>query len=227
LQRCLQLERALSVGTDLDWFSALVVAGGGALAILATAAVALPRLRPALGLAVLALAIAGLVGVEHVQSRFCPGGGETLGTCGRADEEWGPVLREPLLRFRADERARLVGRPVEAGGPRAEAAQTLESFAVSGLAGWRTVRWLVVGAWFLALGLLATHLRPAWTAPLAVATVGATLWAAIADHMFHCAEGSSDCYRGFLVTLAALASVVVWILAFAASRFVTYVKSRR
>jgi len=215
-QACREIDRALSVGGDLRWFSAAVVAWAVALAGLGVVGLVVPPARLVLSLAVLGLALAGLVAGEHVDSRFCPG--EPRATCGRPDGEWGPVLRDPLLDLRADTRRALVGRPVEPGGPPAEAAQTLETFRASGLDGWTVLRRLSVILWFVALTLLVPRfVRTPWKAALAVVTLGAVSWAFVSDRMHPCEGDGSECYQGLLTVAAAVAAGLAWAVAFAAA----------
>jgi len=211
-QACRRVDRTLSAGLDLGWFSVGVVFL--ALVLVAVGSLGLVRRRLGLSLVVLCLAFAGLVGTEHVASRFCPG--DPGATCGRSDGAWGPVLRPALLELRADTRARLVGRPVRPGAPVVEAAQTLDSFRAAALAGWHLLRVAVVVLWFVALALLLPRVvaRP-WRAVLAVVTVGMTSWAVVVDRTHPCAEGASECYRGLATTLALLGAAILWGLGFA------------
>jgi len=211
---CRSVDRTLRVGLDLGWFSAAAIVLSAVLVVVGAMGLVRPRLRPALALVVLAVAFAGLVGTEHVSSRFCPGAPGA--TCGRTDGEWGPVLRPALLELRADARARLVGRPVRPGAPAVEAARTLASFRADGLGGWRLLHGTAVALWFVALALLLPRVvtRP-WQAALAVVTVGLTSWAIVVYRTHPCAAGAAECYRGLVITLALLVSAVLWGLAFA------------
>jgi hypothetical protein len=225
-QRCLHLDRVLLVGTDLGWFSVAVLATGATFAVLGIFGVAVSRLRLWLGLAAAVLVVVAMVGTEHLDSRFCPG--EPRATCGRSDDAWGPVLRAPLVELRGEERLRFVGKPVEPGGPVAEAGQTFETFRASPLTGWTWIRRLVITAWFLALAQLAVFfIRPLWAVPVAVATLGGSGWAAIADSMHPCLDKGSDCYRGLLTLLAVGVSAIVWLIALAAARIAAFVRLRR
>lgn len=214
-QACRDVDRRLTVGLDLGWFSAAAIVLSAVLVVVGAMGLMRPRLRSALALVVLGVAFAGLVGTEHVSSRFCPG--EPGATCGRTDGEWGPVLRPALLELRADARARLVGRPVRAGAPAVEVGRTLDSFRAAGLAGWDTLHGAAVVLWFVALALLLPRvvMRP-WRAALAVVTVGLTSWAIVVYRTHPCATGASECYRGLVITLALLVSAVLWGFAFAA-----------
>lgn len=213
-QACRSVDRTLKVGLDLGWFSAAWVVLATVLLVVGVVALARPGLRDALAVVVLVVAFAGLAGTEHVASRFCPG--VPGATCGRSDGDWGPVLRPALLDLRADTRAQLVGRPVRPGAPAAESAQTLESFRAAGLAGWRLLHGAAVVLWFVALALLLPRVvtRP-WQAVVTVVTVGITSWAIVVYRTHPCAADASECYRGLVVTLALLASAVLWGLALA------------
>jgi hypothetical protein len=213
-QACRDVDRRLTVGLDLGWFSAALILLTSVLVVVGVMGLVRPGLRLALAVVVLGVAFAGLVGTEHVSSRFCPG--VPGATCGRTDDEWGPVLRPALLELRADARARLVGRPVRPGAPVVEVGQTLDSFRAAGRAGWNALHAAAVVMWFLALALLLPRVvtRP-WQAALAVVTVGLTSWAIVVDRTHPCAAGAAECYRGLVVTLALLASGVLWGLAFA------------
>ena len=214
-QACRSVDRTLRVGLDLGWFSAMWVVLASVLVVAGVVAFVRPGLRDALALVVLVVAFAGLVGAEHVGSRFCPG--ERGATCGRSDGDWGPVLRPALLHLRADARAELVGRPVRPGAPAVEASQTLDSFRAKGLAGWRVLHVAAVVLWFAALALLLPRVvTRSWQAVLAVATVGLTSWAVVVYRTHPCMPDAAECYRGLVVTLALLASAVLWGLGFAA-----------
>jgi hypothetical protein len=213
-QACRHVDRTLTVGLDLGWFSAALLALAIVLVVAAVVALLRPRLRFALSLVVLGIASAGLVGTEHVTSRFCPG--EPGATCGRADDDWGPVLRPALLDFRADTRARLVGRPVRPGAPVAEAAQTLETFRADGLGGWRYLHRAAIVLWFVALALVLVPALPrAWLRVPAVLSVGLVSWAFVVERTHTCPEGASECYSGLPLAIAVVASAVLWALAFA------------
>jgi hypothetical protein len=224
-QRCVHVDRLLTVGWDLGWFSAATLAIAAGLVGVGIAGAVLPSLRPWLAGAAALLALVGLVGAEHVESRFCPG--TSLATCGRSDVAWGPVLRSPLLELRAEQQALHVGRPVVPGGPVAVPERTLDSFRAAGATGWRWVRGLVVAAWFLALAQLsAIAVRPRWASVLAVATVGGIVWAVVVDAVSPCAEDASECYRGLLTGFAFVASAVAWLVALAAAWVVGAVRRR-
>ena len=224
-QACRSVDRTLRVGLDLGWFSAAWLLLATVLVAVGVVGLVRPGLGHALAFVILVLALAGLVGTEHVASRFCPG--VSGATCGRSDGDWGPVLRGPLLEFRADTRARLVGRPVRPGAPVVEAARTLESFRADGLGAWHLLHGSAVALWFVALALLLPRVvtRP-WQAALAVVTVGLTSWAIVVYRTHPCAAGAAECYRGLVVTLALLASAVLWGLAFAAVFVVRAVRRR-
>ena len=224
-QRCLHVDRFLTVAWDLGWFSAAALATAGGLVGVGIAGIAVPSLRPRLATAAALLAVVGLVGAEHVDGRFCPG--SPRATCGRSDAAWGPVLRPPLLQLRAEQRVAHLGRPVVPGGPVADPRRTLETFRASASTGWNWARRLVVAAWFLALAQLAAmFVRPLWAAVLGVVTVGGFVWAAVADAMYPCAEGASDCYRGLLTGFAFVASTVLWLMALAVVGVVSVVRRR-
>ena len=213
-QACGSVDRTLTAGLDLGWFSAALVGLGAVLILVAVVALLRPRLGFVLSLVVLGVAFAGLVGTEHVSSRFCPG--EPVGTCGRPDDEWGPVLRPPLLDFRADARSRLVGRPIRPGAPAAEAAQTLETFRADGLRGWTFVHRTAIVLWFVAVALvLAPALPRAWQVVPAVLSVGLVSWAFVIERTHMCPEGASECYSGLPLALAVVVSAVLWALSFA------------
>ena len=146
-QVCRHIDRELALA-DLGWFSWTTVVGGGLLVVAGIAGALVPRLRPMLGVVALAVALVGLLGAGHLDNRFCPGG-ETAGTCGRTDDEWGPVLRDPLLDLRAETRAELVGRPARPGGPAFEEGQTMETFRSRALDGFALMKKVVVSAVFL------------------------------------------------------------------------------
>ena len=213
-QACRDIDRTLAAGLDLSWFSAALVGSAAVLVVVAVLALLRPGLRFVLSLVVLVVAFAGLVGTEHVSSRFCPG--DSVGTCGRPDDEWGPVLRPALLELRADARSRLVGRPIRPGAPVAEAAQTLETFRADGLRGWRYLHRAAIVLWFVALGLvLAPALSRAWQVVPAVLSVGLVSWAFVVERTHGCPEGESECYSGLALALAVFASGLVWALALA------------
>jgi hypothetical protein len=208
-QVCREIDRELSI-TDLHWFSWATLAGGVVLVLAGIVGAAVSSARRPLGIAVLVLALAGLVGVAHVDNRFCPGG-ESLGTCGRADEAWGPVLEGPLLDLRRETRAMLVGRPAQPGGPEFEAEQTLQTFRARALGGFELLTRAVLGLVFLGAFLVA---RPAIASlPLAlVATVtaGGVVSIAAWDLTGTCAEDSSECWRGLFTAGAVVAAALVW-----------------
>lgn len=208
-QACRSVDRTLSAGLDLGWFSAGVVVLGVALVVVGILGLVRRRRALELSLAVLCIAFAGIVGTEHVASRFCPG--EPGATCGRSDGAWGPVLRPALLELRADARSRYVGRPVRPGAPVVEAAQTLDSFRAAARSGWHLLHAAAIVLWFVALALLLPRVvvRP-WRAGLAVVTVGLTSWGFVVDRTHPCAEGASECYRGLATTLALVGSAILW-----------------
>ena len=225
-QACRDVERTLAVGRDLGWFSAAITAAAAALMAAAVLAIVLARLRLALALVVLAVAFAGLVATERVTSRFCPDD-YSSGTCGRMDDEWGAILRPPLLDFRVDVRRELVGKPVEPGGPVAEANQTLETFRAGARDGWTLVHRLSVALWFLAVTMLAARfIRPAWAAAVSAVTVGGVSWIVVVDRTHTCAEDSSECYRGFATALALVAAGLVWGIAIAVVALVRSARRR-
>jgi hypothetical protein len=223
-QRCLYVDRFLTVAWDLGWFSAAALLTAVGLVGVGVAGAAVPSLRPWLATAAALLAVVGLVGVEHVEGRFCPG--SPRATCG-SDMAWGPVLRPPLLELGAEQTQAHLGRPVVPGGPVADPGRILETFRASAATGWTWVRRLVVAVWFLALAQLAAMLaRPLWAAVLGVVTVGGFVWAAVADAMYPCAKGASDCYRGLLTGFAFMASTVLWVIALAVAGIVSVVRRR-
>ena len=225
-QRCRYIDRTISIGLDLGWFSASVVLAGIVLIVVGILGVLAPGGRLALTVAVVVIALAGLTATEHVSGRLCPNDGRA--TCGRADEAWGPVLRDPLLELRAEKRRELVGRPVVPGGPVAEARQTLETFRASHRDGWTLLRWLSVGLWFLALILLAARfVRPAWVAGVSVATVGLVSWAVVFDQSHPCAIEGSDCYQGFVTAAAVILSVLIVAVALGIAALARYARGVR
>src|SRR5262249_53692462 len=158
-------------------------------------------------------------------SRFCA---DVAGaTCGRSDDAWGPVLRGPLLAFRAYVRRELVGRPVEPRGPRAEPAPTLESFRAAARDGWTTLHATVVALWFVALALLVPRLvRRPWAAALGVATAGLVAWALVYDRLHPCEVDGGDCYRGLVTAFSLAVSTLAWGVALAAAAAVRAVRRR-
>lgn len=208
-QVCRQIDRNVSLATDLGWFSVLLITGGAALAAVGAAGIALPPARVALAAAALGLVVTGLVGTGHVDGRFCPG--DDLGACGRSDDDWGPVLRGRLLELRSETRAALVGRPTRPGGPDFDREQTLEFFRVSPDTGFELLRWsLFAGLFVSALEVVRRVVRKPWLALVATATGGAVAAALIADWTHPCAEGASECYRGLLTLLTLVAAAFVW-----------------
>jgi hypothetical protein len=213
-QACRQVDRTLTVGLELGWFSLALALLATVVVVAAAVALLRPRLRVVLSLVVLAVALVGLVGTEHVSSRFCPG--DRLATCGRSDDAWGPVLRPALLDLRADARSELVGRPVRPGAPVADAAQTLETFRADGLRGWTILHRAAIALWFVALALVLVPAVPRlWQAIPAVVSVGLVVWAIVVERTHTCPEGASECYSGLPLALAIGASAVAWGLALA------------
>ena len=210
-QVCRHIDRELALA-DLGWFSWATVVGGGLLVVAGIAGALVPRLRPMLGVVALAVALVGLLGAGHLDNRFCPGG-ETVGTCGRTDDEWGPVLRDPLLELRAETRAELVGRPARPGGPAFEEGQTMETFRSRALDGFALMKKVVVSAVFLLSLVVALRwIRSAVFAVVAAATGGLVVVVAVWDYTNPCSEelGCPE-LRGVPTAAAVGLAVIAWI----------------
>jgi hypothetical protein len=210
-QVCRHIDRELALA-DLGWFSWATVAGGVLLVVAGIAGALAPRWRPILGVIALAIALVGLLGAAHVDNRFCPGG-DTVGTCGRTDDEWGPVLRDPLLELRAEKRAALVGRAARTGGPVFEEAQTMETFRSRALGGFVLLKEVVVAVVFLLSLVVALRwIRPAVFAVVAAATGGLVVVAAVWDYTNPCTKDVGCPELRGLVTVAAVGlAVIVWV----------------
>jgi hypothetical protein len=210
-QVCRHIDRELALA-DLGWFSWAAVAGGLLLVVAGIAGARVPRWRSILGVVALAVVLVGLLGAGHVDNRFCPGG-EMVGTCGRTDDEWGPVLRDPLLELRAETRAELVGRLARPGGPAFEEGQTMETFRSRARDGFVLLKEVVVAAVFLLSLVVALRwIRPAAFAVVAAATGALVAVAGVWDYTNSCSEdvGCPE-QRGVLTVAAVGVAVIVWV----------------
>jgi hypothetical protein len=224
-QVCRHIERELSLA-DLRWFSWATIAGCVLLVLVGIFGAVRPGWRPLLSLAALTIVFVGLVGVAHVDNRFCPGG-DTVATCGRTDGKWGPVLRDPLLALRAETRAELVGRPARPGGPVFEEEQTMETFRARALDGFELLTWVAVVAMF-SVSLVAALLwiRPAPIAVVAALTGSLVVGAAVWDWTTPCGEEGCPELRGLLTAGAVAVSGMVWAVTLAALAVVSRVRRR-
>jgi hypothetical protein len=136
-QVCRDLHRHPTL-VEVDWKAWLWVAGGAVCSAIALSALVISRelWRLVAAVAIFSLAVAGVVTTTQVEVLLGPD--DDISTLGRADEEWGPYLRPALLDFRADGLRRYEGRRERPGAPPFEREQTLESFAVHALSGWRS-----------------------------------------------------------------------------------------
>jgi hypothetical protein len=209
-QVCRHIDRELALA-ELGWFSWATAAGGVLLVVAGIAGALMPRWRPILGPVALAVALLGLLGAGHLDNRFCPGGA-TIATCGRMVDEWGPILRDPLLELRADTRAELVGRPSRPGGPAFEKAQTMETFRSRALDGFVLLKNVVLASMFLLSLIVALGwIRPAVFAVVAAVTSALVVVAAVWDYMNPCSKdvGCPE-LRGLLTAAAVGLAVLVW-----------------
>ena len=209
-QVCRHIDRELALA-ELGWFSWAAVAGGVLLIVVGIAGALRPRWRRVLGPVALAVALLGVLGAGHLDNRFCPGGA-TVATCGRTDDEWGPILRDPLLELRADTRAELVGRPSQPGGPAFEQAQTMETFRARALDGFVLLKDVVLASVVLLSLIVALGwIRPAVFAVVAAATGALVVIAGVWDYTTPCSKDLGCPELRGLVTVAAVAlAVLVW-----------------
>lgn len=208
-QVCRHIDRELALA-ELGWFSWATAAGGALLVVAGIAGALMPRWRALLGPVALAVVLLGLLGAAHLDNRFCPGGA-TVATCGRTVDEWGPILREPLLELRAETRAELVGRPSQPGGPMFEGAQTMETFRSRALDGFVLLKEVVVASVFLVSVIVALRwIRPAVFAVVAALTGALVVAAAVWDFTTPCSDEGCPELRGLVTAAAVGLAVLVW-----------------
>ena len=208
-QVCLDLTRHLTL-VEIGGEAWLWVAGGAACAALALSALVIPRDRWRLvaAVAVLGLAVAGVVSSTQVDVLRGPDGG---GTWGRADEKWGPYLAPALLDFRADELRRYEGRRERPGAPPFEREQILDSFAVHALSGWKILRATILVLLFASLFEVARRSLRRPSLALVIALTGSMLiWAVTEDQSFVVEPDASESYKGLLTALAVIAVAAAW-----------------
>jgi hypothetical protein len=225
-QVCRYIDRELALA-ELGWFSWATVVGAVLLMVVGIAGALVRRWRPILGPVALAIALLGLVGAGHLDNRFCPGG-ETLGTCGRTVDEWGPVLRDPLLELRVETRAEFVGRPVRPGGPAFEEGQTMETFRSRALDGFVLLKRVVFPAVFLlALVVALRWIRPAVFAVVAAVTGAVVVVVAVWDYTTPCTRdlGCPE-LRGLPTAAAVGFAVTVWAATLAIAAVVSRLSGR-
>jgi hypothetical protein len=208
-QVCLGIARELTLVqvSDRAW---VWVAGGALIAVVAMAALVLPRADVRLGAAafVLALAVVGVAHTAEIDAKLGPEGG---GTWGRADEDWGPFLRPALLDLRADKVRELEGQRQRPGAQPYERDQILDSFSARPQAGWKLLRAALVVLLFVSAFETARRLlRSPITAAVVALTGGGLAWAVLEDRAFQCDPGASDCYKGLLTIMALVAAGFVW-----------------
>ena len=208
-QVCRHIDRELALA-ELGWFS-WATAGGGMLLMIAGIGGALkPGWRPILGLVALAVALLGLLGAGHLDNRFCPGG-DTVATCGRTVDAWGPILRDPLLELRADIRAEFVGSSSRPGGPAFEEAQTMETFRSRALDGFVLLKEVVFASVFLLSLIVALRwIRPAVFAVMTAVTGALVVVAAVWDYTTPCSDEGCPELRGLVTAAAVGLAVLVW-----------------
>jgi hypothetical protein len=208
-QVCRDLTRRLTL-VEIGEKAWLWVAGGAACAAIALLALVIPRDRWRLvaAVAVLGLAVAGLVSTTQVNVLLGPDGG---GTWGRADEKWGPYLAPALLDFRADGLRRYEGRRERPGAPPFEREQILDSFGVHALSGWKVLRATILVLLFASLFEVARRSLRRPSLALVIALTGGTLiWAVTEDQSFEGEPGASDSWEGVLTAFAVLAVAAAW-----------------
>jgi hypothetical protein len=208
-QVCRDLTRRLTL-VEIGGEAWLWVAGGAACAAIALSALVIARngWRLAAAIAVFTLAVAGLVTTTQVDVLLWPDDGSTIG---RADEAWGPFLAPALLDFRADGLRRYEGRRERPGAPPFEREQTLDSFAVHELSGWKVVKATILVLLFASLFDLARRSlqRPSLALMIAL-TGGMLLWVVTAAQSSVREPGASEAYDGLFTALAFLAAAVAW-----------------
>ena len=208
-QVCRHIDRTLSLA-DLGWFSWATAAGGVLLVLAGTAGALVPRWRAILGPVALAVVLLGLLAAAHLDNRFCPGG-ETVATCGRTVDEWGPILRDPLLELRADTRAELVGRRLRPGAPAFEEAQTMETFRARALDGFVLFKTVVLASvLLLSLVVALRWITPAVFAVIAAVTTTLVVEAAVWDYTTPCSSEGCPELRGLVTAAAVGLAVLVW-----------------
>jgi hypothetical protein len=208
-QVCRDLTRRLTL-VEIGGEAWLWVAGGAACAALALSALVIPRDRWRLvaAVAILGLAVAGLVSSTQVDVLLGPDGG---GTWGRADEKWGPYLAPALLDFRADGLRRYEGRRERPDAPPFEREQILGSFGVHALSGWKVLRATIFVLLFASLFEVARRSLRRPSLALVIALTGGTLiWAVTEDRSIEREPGASDSWEGVLTAFAVLAVAAAW-----------------
>jgi hypothetical protein len=208
-QVCRDLTRSLTL-VEIGGEAWLWVIGGAACAAIALSALVIRRHRWRLvaAVAVLGLAVAGLVSTTQVAVLLGPDDG---GTWGRADESWGPYLAPALLDFRADGLQRYEGRRERPGAPPFEREQILDSFAVHALSGWKVLRAMVFVLLFASLFEVARRSLRRPSLALVIALTGGTLlWAVTWDRSFVGEPGASDSSEDLVTVLAAIAVAAAW-----------------
>ena len=208
-QVCRDLTRRLTL-VEVGGEAWLWVIGGAACAAIALSALVIlrDRWRLAAAVAVLALAVAGVVSTTQVSVLLGPDGG---GTWGRADENWGPYLAPALLDFRADGLRRYEGRRERPGAPPFEREQILDSFGVHALTGWKVLRAIVFVLLFASLFEAARRsLRRPSLAVVIALTGGMLIWAVTEDQSYQGDPSASDSWEGVLTMFAVLAFAAAW-----------------
>jgi hypothetical protein len=208
-QVCRDLTRRLTL-VEIGGEAWLWVTGGAACAAIALSALVIRRdgWRLVAAVAVLGLAVAGLVSTTQVNVLLGPDGG---GTWGRADEKWGPYLAPALLDFRADGLRRYEGRREQPGAPPFEREQILGSFGVHALRGWKVLRATILVLLFASLFEVARRsLRRPSLAFVIALTGGTLIWAVTEDQSFEGEPGASDSWEGVLTAFAVLAVAAAW-----------------
>jgi hypothetical protein len=208
-QVCRKLTRHPTL-VAVDWKAWLWVAGGAACSAIALSALVIrdELWRLVAAIALFTLAVAGVVTTTKVEVLLGPD--DDISTLGRSDERWGPYLRPALLDFRADALRRYEGRRERPGAPPFEREQTLESFAVHALRGWKVLRWTLLVLLFASLFEVARRSVRRPSLALVTALTGGTLiWVATLDMSSVGAEGPPE-YQGLATALTILAGAAAW-----------------